>query len=238
MRSTDATPPAARAIAWAGLLAFTASLIYFVYCYSVVFGRVTSGVLDRSAIVFDVVLFTGFALHHSVFARDGCRRWMRAVAGSLERSVYVWIASVLFAVVCAAWHPVAGLAWQADGPSAEGGLMAAQAFGVWLSVRSAVIIDLLELAGIRQLRPAAAAPAEFVARGPYGWVRHPIYAGWFLMVFATPAMTMTRLVFAVTSTVYLLAAIPLEERSLRRTSSGGYDRYMRAVRWRVLPGVY
>ena len=43
-------------------------------------------------------------------------------------------------------------------------------------------------------RHAAAAPrarraggdATFTRRGPYGWVRHPIYSGWFLVVFAVP----------------------------------------------------
>ena len=58
---------------------------------------------------------------------------------------------------------------------------------------------------------------------PYGWVRHPIYSGWFLIVFAVPVMTLTRLVFAVTSSAYLLIAIPFEERSLRRSSQGAYD---------------
>jgi len=238
VRSTAAAPPLrARLIALAGLLVFGASLIYFVYCYAVVFGRSIPGAIDPSAIAIDVGLFSAFAFHHSVFARDGWRRWMTAVAGPLERSAYVWIASILFVIVCAAWRPVAGVAWQADVPVAWG-LMAVQAFGVWLSVRSAVVIDILELSGLRQLEPHAPPQSEFLARGPYGWVRHPIYSGWFLMVFATPLMTTTRLVFAITSSAYLLVAIPLEERSLRRSSQGAYERYIRLVRWRLLPGVY
>ena len=51
-------------------------------------------------------------------------------------------------------------------------------------------------------------------------------------------MTMTRFVLAATSSVYLLIAIPLEERSLRRSSGGAYDRYMREVRWKLLPHVF
>jgi protein-S-isoprenylcysteine O-methyltransferase Ste14 len=69
-------------------------------------------------------------------------------------------------------------------------------------------------------------------------VRHPIYAGWFLLVFAVPVMTTTRFVFAATSCIYLLIAIPLEERSLRRSSRGSYDAYMRKVQWKLLPGVF
>jgi len=220
------------------LLAFSASLIYFVYCYAVVYGRVAAGPPDPGAIVTDVALFTLFALHHSVFAREGWRRLIHAMAGPLERSAYVWIASMLFAAVCALWRPVAGVAWQVEGSVPTAALFATQTFGVWLTLRSASMIDILDLAGIRQIGRGAAEPGEFVVRGPYGWVRHPIYTGWFLMVLATPVMTLTRLVFAVTSGAYLLLAIPLEERSMRRTPGGRYERYMQAVRWRLLPGVY
>ena len=58
------------------------------------------------------------------------------------------------------------------------------------------------------------------------------------MVFALPVMTMTQLVFAVTSSVYLLIAIPFEERSLRRSSAGSYDIYMEKVPWKLVPHVY
>ena len=58
------------------------------------------------------------------------------------------------------------------------------------------------------------------------------------MVFAVPLMTLTAFVFAVTSGIYLLIAIPFEERSLRRSSSGAYDRYMRDVPWKLVPHLF
>ena len=82
------------------------------------------------------------------------------------------------------------------------------------------------------------AQRRLVLTGPYRVVRHPIYSGWFLMVFAVPVMTLTQFVFAATSSVYLLIAIPFEERSLRRSSSGAYDRYMREVPWKLVPKVF
>jgi protein-S-isoprenylcysteine O-methyltransferase Ste14 len=59
-----------------------------------------------------------------------------------------------------------------------------------------------------------------------------------LIVFAVGTMTMTRFVFAVVSCIYLLVAIPFEERSLRRSTNGAYDRYMQQVPRRLLPGLY
>ena len=78
---------------------------------------------------------------------------------------------------------------------------------------------------------------EFRTEGPYGWVRHPIYLGWILVVFALGTMTMTRLVFAVVSSLYLLAAIPFEERTIL-AQAANYRDYQRRVRWRLIPGIY
>jgi protein-S-isoprenylcysteine O-methyltransferase Ste14 len=150
---------------------------------------------------------------------------------------YVWAASALFIAVCAWWQPVAGVFWQV-GPPLLVVLWALQLFGAWLTLRSAVIIDVRTQAGQRRQQPHAATETEFKTAGPYGWVRHPIYSGWFLLVFATSPMTGTRLAFAVISSAYLLLAIPLEERSLRATTNGAYERYMRQVRWRLVPGIY
>ena len=245
MQSTGAVPQRlARPIALGGLLFFVEALIYFVYRYAVVFGRELTGTSDPRAIVVDVTLFTVFALHHSLFARDTIRKRITRSVGVLERSTYVWLASALFIAVCAWWQPVAGAMWRIDEPAAAWLLRAAQLVGVWLTLRSALMIDFLELAGLRQvddrrpMRSNLGDPATFKTSGPYGWVRHPIYAGWFLLVFAVPSMTMTRFVFAVTSSLYLLIAIPFEERSLRSSSAGAYEQYMKQVRWKLLPHVF
>jgi protein-S-isoprenylcysteine O-methyltransferase Ste14 len=214
-------------------------------------------------------LFSLFALHHSVFARERVRAWVaRTVPASLERSFYVWVASALFIAVCALWQPIGGVAWSVP-PPAGWLLYGLLAIGVWLSVRSAGVIDVWELAGVRQVEGRQGARAgdrraresgahaagvrhptsvpdvtgagtggQFKTTGPYGIVRHPIYLGWFLMVFGVPQMTMTRLVFALVSCGYLLMAIPLEEATLRRTTAGEYQEYTRLVRWRILPGIY
>ena len=227
-------------ITWGGALVFFISLSYFLYSYFVTFGEPSGGTgVSSRAITWNVTLFTIFALHHSVFARERVRAWMmRHVRPELERSVYVWIASALFTSVCALWQPLAGVAWAVDGP-AIWAMRTLQVAGVWLSLQSAAIIDIRELAGIRKPeRSLQASGMEFNTTGPYGWVRHPIYSGWFLIVWAAPLMTMTRLVFAVTSCAYLLIAIPFEERSLRATSAGAYDRYVATVRWKLRPGVY
>ena len=241
-------PAAARAIAWGGALLFALALGYFLYTYAFTFGESLPGQPSLRTIAWNIALFSVFALHHSLFARERVRDVVaRTVPPQLERSLYVWIASLLLIAVCALWRPVAGVAWQIPGIAALL-LWIVMATGVWLTLTSAAAIDVWELAGVRQTEsPEIQSPKpkshesrswEFKTSGPYGWVRHPIYLGWCLIVFAVPRMTMTRLVFAAVSGAYLLIAIPLEERSLRTISGGAYDEYMKRVRWRLVPGLY
>jgi protein-S-isoprenylcysteine O-methyltransferase Ste14 len=108
-----------------------------------------------------------------------------------------------------------------------------QLAGLLLVIRSAAVVGVRDLAGLSTSRSS-----EVKVRGPYRWIRHPIYAGWLLLTFGVPLMSTTRFVFAAASAVYLLIAIPLEERTLRSTAPLGYARYATQVRWRLLPGVY
>ena len=166
----------------------------------------------------------------------------RVVPAGLERSAYVWVASLLFIGVCLLWQPLPGVAWEVDGP-ARGLLFAVQVAGIVLTLRSAAIIDIRELAGIRQAARKTDMPERdrlviFKTTGPYGWLRHPIYLGWVLIVFGAPRMTAGRLLFAAVSTLYLIAAIPLEEQSLVQAHGAAYRHYRQQVRWRLIPGVW
>ena len=227
-------------IAVGGGIAFVASLIYFAAQYLVGFDAsapADAGML--TPVVIDVLLFSAFALHHSVFARSGFKAYVAGlIPPSLERSVYVWIASVMFLAVCAAWQPVPGALWATSGAAAWL-LRGVQAVGGVLTLVAARHLDVFELSGIRQVREVASERAlKLDDRGPYGLVRHPIYLGWLLLVWPAPVMNGTRLVFAVISTLYLAVAIPFEERDLRKTFGEAYTRYARKVRYRMLPGVY
>jgi methanethiol S-methyltransferase len=227
-----------RLFAWGGTLLFFLSLAYFLFSYATTFGVPATNGSFLLSITWNVVLFTVFAMHHSVFARERVRRWMqKIIPPRLERAFYVWVASLLFIGVCAWWQPVAGIAWTAQGATLWA-LRLLQALGVWLTLRSAMILDVLELSGVRQVEQRPTAAMEFRTRGPYGWVRHPIYTGWFLMVLAASPMTMTRLVFAAVSCAYLVAAIPFEERSLRHASSGAYAAYAAKVPWKLIPRLF
>ena len=221
---------------WVGALAFLLSLLSYAYVYMVRLGvpAPDNGHLARDA-VFNVTLFTIFALHHSIMARTGAKAWItRLTPPALERSIYVWIASLLFFAVCWLWRPLPGVIWQTQGAGLV--LYVVQVVGAVLTIAAARIVGVWELAGVKQ--PDHTTPIEFKADGPFAIVRHPIYLAWVLMVFATPVMTTSRMVFAVISTVYLAAAIPFEEASLVEAHGAKYLAYQREMRWRLIPYVW
>ena len=232
----------AAAIAWLGAAAFAASLGWFLYCYLVTWGvPAPEGFVARPVLV-DVALFSFFALHHSLFARTGLKaRLVRLVPVELERSLYTWISSALFVLTCALWQPVPGVVYRAEGLAAVAGYVV-QAAGIALTLYAGRSMDFLDLAGVRQVQIAARGrqPAHVALQttGLYGFVRHPLYFSWVLMVFGSPAMTATRLTFALTSTAYLAIAIHWEERSLVGLFGGAYEHYRMRVRWRMIPFLY
>ena len=227
-----------RTFAWAGATLFVVSLAYFAWRYFGPFGEVAAGRDLMRPIALNVILFSVFALHHSLLARIGAKALItRAVPAQLERATYVWVASLLFLAVCAWWQPVPGVLWRAGGAAAWT-LRGLSLIGAWLTLQSAAMLDMFELAGTRPLMAPRSDDGELKAHGPYALVRHPIYLAWLFLVWTPTTMTGTRAVFAAISTAYLVIAIPFEERSLRASLGPAYAAYAGRVRWRLVPGIY
>src|SRR4029450_2241091 len=138
---------------WVGGALFVGSLALWVWWYALALGRsqLWSG---WPSIAFDTILFTAFASHHSVFARDAVKRRMSAIPRRLIRSVYVWIASLLLIAVCLLWQPIGGEGYRVTAPGAFA-LALVQTGGAWFIYGAVARLDPLELAGIRTEDEAA-----------------------------------------------------------------------------------
>lgn len=225
-------------LAWAGGTLFVVSLTgCFVTFLWGMGGDPPPGAHALTSAVINAGLFTIFAGHHSLLARTGAKRWITThLPPRLERSLYVWVASLLLIGVWLGWQELPGALYHHTGAAALVHWVVVLA-GFGLTSAAARLIDPLELAGIRQAT-GSAAPPEFKVTGTYHLVRHPIYLGWLLIVFGVPVMTWTRLEFSVVSSLYLILAIPFEERSLVETFGDTYRDYQRRVKWRIVPGIW
>lgn len=226
-----------RLFVWLGGGLFVTALALTGWSYALWLGRPQPWA-GWAPVIFNLGLVSIFALHHSLFARTRMKALLAALwPERLLRSLYVWIASVLLVLVCLFWRTIGGEVYHAPQSWLTIVHALAQLTGVWLIARSVRAIDALELAGIRPARPVSAADTLQVS-GPYRLVRHPLYLGWILIVFGAAHLTGDRVAFAAMTTLYLLVAIPWEERSLEEAFGAAYVRYKERVPWRVLPFVY
>lgn len=231
----------------AALKRFTA---YVIICLAVFFG-------SGSLIIFLLFLLTGspelispdfcasevlwwnaglsvaFFIQHSGMVRRSFRqRLSRFLPEEYEGAIYAIISGiVLLAVV---------VLWQKSSPffTVPGGVfrwlfyvvyVLSFAGFIWGS-RSLKVFDPQGLKPILgRLRGKRPRPVLLSVRGPYRWVRHPLYLFMILMIWSCPDLTSDRLLFNGLWTVWIVIGSILEERDLVLEFGDAYREYKRGV---------
>lgn len=212
-------------------------MIYAIFCYSAAMASLlyTAGwlvgigvpqALDSApsnsfglALLTNLALVFMFSVQHSVMARPWFKaNWTKVIPPALERATYVLSSTIALMLLMWFWQPLGIEIWHLDGNAAI--LMyALYALGWVILVSATFYLNHFELFGLRQawlqLRGLPYAPIAFATPGMYRWVRHPIYTGWLILIWAAPVMTISHLVFALAVSIYTLTAIRFEERDLR-----------------------
>ncbi|GAA4691246.1 methanethiol S-methyltransferase [Phytohabitans rumicis] len=186
------------------------------------------------AVLVDVALLGLFAVQHSVMARPWFKRWWtRIVPPALERSTYVLAASLVVALVLWQWRPLPDMVWSVDATWTRATLWTIGLGGWGVLVFSTFLIGHFDLFGLRQVlarfRRTPYTEPGFHEPVLYRLVRHPIMVGFLIAFWATPQMSVGRLLFVGTATGYILVAVRFEEHDLRREIGEPYERYAERV---------
>jgi protein-S-isoprenylcysteine O-methyltransferase Ste14 len=175
--------------------------------------------MNQAALI-NLSLLVLFGLQHSVMARQSFKEKVRIPK---PRRAYALATLAVLAIMAVFWQPMPEVAWHFKGPVAIG-LYIVWTFGLQLVLFGGMSINARELLGL-----AEPAPPEFRTPFLYTIVRHPIYLGAIMVLWAAPRMTHGRLLFAAGMTLYILIGIQFEERDLERTFGEVYRVYKQRV---------
>ena len=209
-----------------GALAYVTFLATFLYAVGFIGNFAVPKSMDSpadgpwlTALLVDLGLLSLFALQHSVMARPAFKRLLtRIVPVEAERSTYVPASSLALLLLFWKWRPLGGTVWGVQNSLGASLFYASYGFGWVLVLLATFVINHFDLFGLRQAwrhlqgRPQSA--LKFETPLLYRVVRHPLYVGWITVFWSTPVMTVTHLIFALATTVYILVAIQFEERDL------------------------
>ena len=186
------------------------------------------------ALIINLGLLSVFAIQHSLMARESFKKWITSFMNpAIERSTYVILSSLVLLLLYWQWQPMPIVIWEVKTEMIY--LLVMGLFGLgWIIVlASTFMINHFELLGLQQVffNLIGKEPEinKFKVVGFYKYVRHPLYLGFIIGVWATPVMTLTHFFFASGILAYILIGIFFEEKDLIVFHGNKYSEYKQKV---------
>jgi protein-S-isoprenylcysteine O-methyltransferase Ste14 len=179
------------------------------------------------------LLAVAFCVQHSVMVRRSFRRRLsRYVATDYHGALFAIASGVVLLAVLVLWQESEVVVLQLHGPARllTRGLFAAAIAGFFWGVWALRGFDLLGVDPLRsELRARPERHPLFRVRGPYRWVRHPMYTLTLVLLWSYPDVTVDRLLLNLIWTAWIVIGSMLEERDLVEEFGDDYRRYRTRV---------
>lgn len=225
--------PAYMVIFLAYMLGGSSLVMFGAFCYVGSLHLVQLGLSESGTVLLDVCLSLAFFLQHSGMVRKPFRRYLaRFIPEAYNSAIYTILSGIILFIVIILWQGTSGTVATAEGAlrlllrvifaaSIAGFYWGTQALGFFDPFGIRVIVN--------NLRGKIPKEMPLTVRGPYRWVRHPLYLFVLIMIWSCPDLTLDRLLFNVLWTVWIYIGALLEERDLVANFGEAYRHYQQKV---------
>jgi protein-S-isoprenylcysteine O-methyltransferase Ste14 len=210
------------------------SLACFVlFLYSGPFNWVKLELSEVQGLLLNTLLSLFFFIQHSGMVRRGFRRLLdNLIPLHYQATTYTIASGVVLFVFLALWQGSDTVLLDIQGipelimRSFFFLAVLGTIWGIW-SLR---FVDLFGLdAVIRHQQVESSVAKPFTIRGPYRWVRHPLYLFTIVFFWSYPVITTDRLLFNTIWTIWVIVGTRLEERELVEDFGDNYRNYQSKV---------
>jgi protein-S-isoprenylcysteine O-methyltransferase Ste14 len=222
------------AVAVSGLLGAASLLLFGYFLMKGPLPVLWLGLEGPALLAFDAALSLLFFAQHSLMIRRSFRRRLgRVLPEAWHGVLYTLASSVALLAVVLLWQESAHSLGSARGAFRVGlrALFLLCFPGFLWGLRVLRSVDLFghdPLLGREEEAPSDS-PPRLVIRGPYRWVRHPMYLLVLVMIWTQPDLTLDRLLFNLLWSGWVVLGSVLEERDLVDALGEDYRAYQRKV---------
>lgn len=221
------------ALVSASLLGGGSLLVLVAFLIAGSFTVIRLDISEAQGLLLDSLLSLLFFVQHSVMVRQSFRsRLSWAIPRHYFPAAYAIASGAVLSAVMLFWQTSPNVLVEIQGPFRwlfRAFSLLAICGSIWGVMAVKALDPLGQLAIRSQLRGQSPRPSRFEVRGPYLWVRHPLYFFSLALIWSTPRMTSDRLLFNVLWTSWVVLGAYLEEKGLVAEFGERYRRYQKVV---------
>lgn len=213
----------------------TATQLLFLYTvfYLFQFLRYGSSTTSERWLAIDLVLAVSFAFPHSMLLAPSVQKRMKAaIPGELLGCVHCIATCISLLVLFHFWGRSGSALWRLTGVPET--IMLVGFYGSWCTLLYSICLTGFGYqTGFTQWRywiqNKPAPKREFVVRGTYRWLRHPVYMSFLGLIWFTPTMTLDHAVLTVVWTIYIYTGSYFKDLRMSRYIGQAYRDYAAQV---------